>query len=71
MWGGSGWWLLDLAGRILFENVSEGIAGQQILEWNGVNNFGQRVAPGLYLAEISIAGDAGEEIERRLISVLH
>jgi hypothetical protein len=63
--------VLDLAGRILFENVSEGIAGQQTLEWNGVNNFGQRVAPGLYLAEISIAGDAGEEIERRLISVLH
>jgi hypothetical protein len=63
--------LLDLAGRILFESTSEGIAGQQTLEWNGINNFGLRVAPGLYLAEISIAGDAGDEVERRLISVLH
>ena len=61
--------LLDLAGRVHYEESVEGTAGQQTFLWNGRNEFGVKVAPGIYLAELCIMGDAGEQIERRLISV--
>ena len=61
--------LLDLAGRVHYEESVEGTAGQQTFLWNGRNEFGVKVTPGIYLAELCIMGDAGEQIERRLISV--
>jgi len=61
--------LLDLAGRVHHEESVEQTAGQQTFLWDGRNKFGVRVTPGIYLAELRMMGDAGDQVERRLISV--
>lgn len=63
--------VFDIAGRIFFEETSEGLAGLQQIKWDGSDSSGQRVAPGMYIAEVSILGDAKKEVQRRLISILY
>lgn len=63
--------IYDLAGTVRYENVLDGLAGQQSLRWDGVDQYDQRVEPGLYLLRISVQGDAGEESLQHLISVAY
>jgi len=63
--------LFDLAGRLLHEQEQEVAAGQQRFTWDGRGADGGLVPPGLYVAELHIAGDAREENSRRLISVVY
>ena len=56
--------VFDIAGRILFEKTSEGLAGLQQIKWDGLDSGGQRVAPGMYIAEVGILGDAKKEVQR-------
>ena len=41
--------IYDLAGTVRYENVLDGLAGQQSLRWDGVDQYDQRVEPGLRL----------------------
>ncbi len=61
----------DLAGSAVYEHTLDGLAGQQTLHWDGVNQHGARVAPGLYLLKINVRGDAGDESLQQLISVAY
>lgn len=63
--------IYDLAGTVRYENVLDGLAGQQSLRWDGVDQYDQRVEPGLYLLRISVQGDAGEESLQHIISVAY
>ena len=40
-------------------------------DWDGQNPDGRRVAPGLYLVEILVAGDAGDERIQSIVSVAY
>ena len=63
--------LFDLAGRLFYEQELEAVAGGQRFTWDGGDASGQRVSPGIYIFELHVAGDAGDESVRRLISVAY
>ena len=63
--------LYDLAGRVVYQRSEDGSAGQRRLNWDGQNPDGRRVAPGLYLVEILVAGDAGDERIQSIVSVAY
>ena len=63
--------LYDLAGRQLTERRADVQAGQQQLSWDGRDDYGQAVPPGLYLLELHIGGDAGAQRMRRVVSVVY
>ena len=63
--------LFDLAGRLLYEQEQEAVAGQQQITWDGRSAGGERLSPGLYIVELHIAGDARKETARRLVSVAY
>ena len=63
--------LYDLAGRQLTERSEAVTAGAQRLVWDGQDESGNIVPPGLYLLELHIAGDARQQRVRRLVSVVY
>ena len=63
--------LYDLAGRPLYDRSEDSRAGQRELVWDGRDSRGERVAPGLYVLEVLVAGDAGDEKAQVLISVAY
>ena len=63
--------LYDLAGRPVYDRSEDSHAGQRELVWDGRDNRGDRVAPGLYVLEILVEGDAGDEKVQALISVAY
>ena len=63
--------LYDLSGRPLYAQERDGQAGHITWHWNGRDQRGQRVPPGLYIAELHIAGDAGDRSVRRIVAVAY
>ena len=63
--------LYDLAGRPVYDHSEDSRAGQRKLVWDGHDNRGDRVAPGLYMLEVLVEGDAGDEKAQALISVAY
>ena len=63
--------LYDLSGRLLFAQERDGQAGHIAWHWDGRDQHGQRVPPGLYIAELHIAGDAGDRSVRRIVAVAY
>ena len=63
--------LYDLAGRAVYDRSEDSHAGQRELVWDGRDIHGDRVAPGLYLLEVLVEGDAGDEKVQALISVAY
>ena len=63
--------LYDLAGRAVYARGEDGRAGQRQFRWDGCDDAGQRVAPGLYILEILVEGDAGDERAQQIISVAY
>ena len=63
--------LYDLSGRLLFAQERDGQAGHIAWHWDGRDQHGQRVPPGLYIAELHIAGDAGDRSTRRIVAVAY
>ena len=63
--------LYNLAGHLLAEKSQTVTAGSQRLDWDGRDRLGQRVAPGLYLFELHIDGDARQQRLQRAISVVY
>jgi len=63
--------LFDLAGRLLYERKEAATAGQRTLVWNGREGSGTRVAPGVYIVELQVSGDARTATYHRLVSVAY
>ena len=63
--------VFDMAGRLLQVLEEQGLAGDRALVWDGREQDGVRVPPGLYVAELRIDGDGGIQSRRRVISVAY
>ena len=63
--------LYDLAGRPVYDRGEDSLAGHRKLIWDGRDSHGDRVAPGLYVLEVLVEGDAGDEKTQALISVAY
>ena len=63
--------LYDLSGRPLFSQERASQAGHIAWHWDGRDLHGQRVPPGLYIAELHIAGDAGDRSVQRIVAVAY
>ena len=63
--------LYDLAGRPVYDRSEDSRAGPQEIIWDGRDSRGDRVAPGLYVLEVLVEGDAGDEKVQVLISVAY
>lgn len=63
--------LYDLAGRPVYDHSEDSYAGQRKLVWDGRDSRGDRVDPGLYVLEVLVEGDAGDEQVQALISVAY
>ena len=63
--------IYNLAGYRLAEQSQAVTAGAQRLAWDGRDRSGELVAPGLYLLELHIGGDAQQQRVRRVISVVY
>ena len=63
--------LYDLAGRPVYDRGENGRAGQHQFRWDGRDSAGSRVAPGLYILEILVEGDVGDERAQEIISVVY
>ena len=63
--------LFDLTGRLVGERRQQQTAGRHQIVWDGRDGSGRRVPPGLYIAELHIAGDAREETSRHLVSIAY
>ena len=63
--------LYDLAGQVLAERSQAVTAGVQDFTWDGRDQAGQLVPPGLYLLELHLDGDAHQQRVRHVISVVY
>ena len=63
--------LYDLAGYALVERSQAVTAGAQDFTWDGRDQAGQLVPPGLYLLELHLDGDAHQQRIRRVVSVVY
>ncbi len=63
--------LYDLAGHALVERSQTVTAGAQDFTWDGRDQSGQLVPPGLYLLELHLDGDAHQQRVRRVVSVVY
>ena len=63
--------LYDLGGRPVYDRSQDSRAGLYQLVWDGRDSRGDRVAPGLYVLEVLVEGDAGDEKAQALISVAY
>ena len=61
----------DLSGRIAFEWREPARAGRQAITWDGTDGAGSRLAPGAYVLELLIEGDALQQSIRRVVSVAY
>ena len=57
--------------EITYELDQSVTAGAQDFTWDGRDQAGQLVPPGLYLLELYLDGDAHQQRVRRLISVVY
>jgi len=63
--------VLDLSGRYVHRADLQATAGNTELVWDGRDDSGTLVPPGLFILEASVAGDAGDRSMRRVIAVTY
>jgi hypothetical protein len=63
--------LYDLAGHLVYDYSEDVLAGQRQFSWDGRDRSGTRVAPGVYVLEIAVDGDAGDERAQEIISIVY
>ena len=62
--------VFDLAGRRVYSVDLDATAGRTEFSWDGLAN-GDLVPPGLYILDITVAGDTGDKTTRKVISVVY
>ena len=63
--------IYDLSGAVVFEDTISLTAGQYTLVWDGRGVSTQLVAPGIYVVEIVVEGDAENQYMRQIVSVAY
>lgn len=63
--------IFDLAGRLVWVREEEGEAGGRAWVWDGRGGWDERVAPGLYVAELRVEGDEESYSRRRVVAVVY
>ena len=64
--------IYDLSGRLVRDLYSgTDVSGIYALDWDGLDNSGRLVVPGLYLSRISVDADRGEGDKVALIAVVY
>ncbi len=63
--------LFDLSGRLVRQIEARSMAGAQQLQWDGADDQGARVPPGIYLLRLEVEGDARSEGIGRLVYVVY
>ena len=63
--------LYDLAGHALVARSQAVTAGTRDFTWDGRDQAGQLVPPGLYVLELHLDGDAHQQRVRRVVSVVY
>ncbi len=63
--------VLDISGRRLLSVDVDATAGKTELTWDGRDAKGAVVPPGLYLLQVTVAGDAGNQTTRQVITVAY
>ena len=63
--------LYNLAGHLFAERSQTVTAGTQRFAWDGRDQNNQRVAPGLYMLELYIEGDARQQRVQRAVAVFY
>ncbi len=62
--------VFDLSGRRVHSKNLEATAGRAEFSWDGRAD-GDLVAPGLYLVDVTVAGDTGDRTTRKVVSVTY
>ncbi len=62
--------VFDLAGRRVYSVDLDATAGRTEFSWDGLAN-GDLAPPGLYILDITVAGDTGDKTTRKVISVVY
>jgi flagellar hook assembly protein FlgD len=63
--------VFNLSGQLVYEEIQQVVAGPQMLSWDGRDHAGQLVPPGIYLLNIRISGDAREQNQQHIASVVY
>ncbi|MEE3258457.1 MAG: gliding motility-associated C-terminal domain-containing protein, partial [Candidatus Latescibacterota bacterium] len=63
--------VFSLSGQLVYEETREVVAGPQLLGWDGQDLTHALVPPGIYLLDIRISGDAREQSQRYIASVVY
>lgn len=63
--------VFDLGGRLLRSMKQDAVSGGYSLDWDGKDEEGNLVVPGLYLVRVSVDADAAKSALVRLISVAY
>ena len=61
----------DLQGRLLHRTEQTGIAGHYDIGWDGLDNSGRLVVPGLYVLRVEIVGDARTGSATRVVGLVY
>jgi len=61
----------DLSGRLVREMDQEIVAGRQQFVWDGRDELGRLVSPGIYVLRMELEGDARSENVSRIVSVVY
>ena len=63
-------WIYDLKGRPVRQLSEEsGLAGSFVLNWDGRDDFGKLVPPGMYLFRLEVSGDSASSAVTRMLAV--
>ena len=63
--------IYDLSGAVVFEDTISLTAGHYTFVWDGRGVSTQLVAPGIYVGEIVVEGDAENQYMRQIVSVAY
>ena len=61
----------DLTGRMVYQLTQSQDSGPQTMRWDGANNAGKRVPPGLYLWRITADTAAAEYVQSGTVAVVY
>ena len=63
--------VFDLSGRRVHNVDLDATAGRTEFSWDGRNDDGNLVPPGLYIVDITVSGDSGDRSSHQVVSVAY
>ena len=61
----------DLTGRMIYQLTRSQYSGPQTMRWDGANDAGKRVPPGLYLWRITADTAAADYVQSGIVAVVY